>query len=112
VEQGLPRESLQLLRAKGLTDSEISDVVISRAALQRRLLAGKELSTLQSDRVVRLVRILERAVMVFANQKKALGWLRSEDRRIGRTRLHLATTEVGGRLLEEMLVQIDEGIYV
>ncbi|WP_051978451.1 type II RES/Xre toxin-antitoxin system antitoxin [Edaphobacter aggregans] len=113
VEQGLPTETVALLRDKGLTFSEVSEIVISPRTLQHRRARGEHLSHEETDRLVRLARIAVLAEEVFGDREKALGWLRSQDERIGnRSPLSLLHTESGGRLVEDMLWQIDEGVYV
>jgi putative toxin-antitoxin system antitoxin component (TIGR02293 family) len=57
-------------------------------------------------------RVLALADQIFASHDKALLWLRTPDDRLNnRTPLSMLPTEAGGRLIEKMLWQIDEGIY-
>lgn len=113
VENGLSTGSLLLLREKGLTFTEVADLIISPRTLQHRKAKGIEhLTHDEADRVVRMARILLLAEQVFGNREKALGWLRTPDDRLrNRTALSLLLTESGGRLIESMLWQIDEGVY-
>jgi putative toxin-antitoxin system antitoxin component (TIGR02293 family) len=111
VEQGLPLDSLQLLRDKGLTFTEVAELVISPRTVQHRKAKSQQLTHEETDKVVRIARILALADQVFGDREKALGWLRTQDERLGnRTALSLLQTESGGRLVEGMLWQIDEGI--
>jgi putative toxin-antitoxin system antitoxin component (TIGR02293 family) len=113
VERGLPAESLALLREKGLTFSEISEIVISPRTLKHRKSRGEHLSDEETDRLVRVARIAVLAESIFGTRDKALLWLRGHDDRIGgRTPLSLLHTDAGGRLVESMLWQIDEGVYI
>lgn len=112
VEKGLPADSLALLKEKGLTFSEISEVVISPRTLKHRKARGEHLSHEETDRMVRVARIVALAENVFGVHAKALLWLRSADSRIGgRSPLSMLQTDAGGRLIESMLWQIDEGVY-
>lgn len=112
TETGIPLSSVQLLRDAGLTFTEVSDLVISPRTFKHRKSRGEALSQEESDRVVRVARVLNLAEKVFANHDKAMRWLRIPDDRYGeRTPLSLLRTESGGRIVEEMLWQIDEGIY-
>jgi len=61
-----------------------------------------------TDRIVRVARIIALAEQVFGDRDKALAWLRSADDRTSLSMLH---TEPGGRLVESMLWQVDEGVY-
>ncbi len=113
VEQGLSTNSLTLLKHKGLTFTEVSTLIASPRTLQHRKSKGVDrLTHDEADRVVRIARILSLASQVFGSREKALGWLRTPDARFNnRTALSLLQTESGGRLVEEMLWQIDEGVY-
>jgi len=112
VEAGLPTGNLALLREKGLTFTEISDIVISPRTLKHRKSRGEHLSHEETDRMVRVARIVSQAEGVFGDHAKGLLWLRTPDSRIGnRTPLSMLRSEAGGRLIESMLWQIDEGVY-
>jgi putative toxin-antitoxin system antitoxin component (TIGR02293 family) len=112
VEHGLPTENLTLLKEKGLTFTEISENVISPRTLKHRKARGENFSHEETDRMVRVARIVVMAETVFGDHAKALLWLRTADDRIGgRTPLSMLQTEAGGRLVESMLWQIDEGVY-
>ena len=113
VEQGLSIDSLTLLKRKGLTFTEVSTLIVSPRTLQHRKSKGVEhLTHDEADRVVRIARILSLAEQVFGNREKALNWLRTPDNLLNnRTALSLLQTESGGRLIEGMLWQVDEGVY-
>jgi putative toxin-antitoxin system antitoxin component (TIGR02293 family) len=112
VESGLPTASLTLLKQKGLTFSEISEIVINPRTLKHRKARREHLSHEETDRMVRVARIVALAENIFGNPAKALRWLRTEDDRMGGRRpLSMLQTDAGGRLIESMLGQIDEGVY-
>jgi putative toxin-antitoxin system antitoxin component (TIGR02293 family) len=113
VERGLPTQSVDFLRSEGLTFSEVHQIVLPARTLKHRKDKKQALSVEESDRTLRLARVITLADQVFANHEKALRWLRSENQRLdGRTPLELLRSEVGGDLVRQMLYQIDEGIYV
>jgi putative toxin-antitoxin system antitoxin component (TIGR02293 family) len=78
----------------------------------------------ESDKVIRLLRVLRATEAVYESRERALEWLRTPNPRLdpalrnvlfaqgGRTPLSLLTTEIGARMVEELLIQIDEGIYI
>jgi putative toxin-antitoxin system antitoxin component (TIGR02293 family) len=112
VEHGLPTERLALLREHGLTFTEVAEIVISPRTLKHRKARGERLSDEETDRMVRVARILSLANNVFGNPQKALTWLRTEsDRMGGRRPLSMLRTDAGGRLVESRLWQIDEGVF-
>jgi putative toxin-antitoxin system antitoxin component (TIGR02293 family) len=113
LEEGLPLTSLDQLTDRGLTEAEISALVISRRALTMRRKKGFPLSAGEGDRLNRLIRVIDVADNVFANHEKAMRWLRRENDRLnGRSPLSLLRYEVGAEAAIEMLHQIDEGVYV
>jgi putative toxin-antitoxin system antitoxin component (TIGR02293 family) len=112
VRKGLSTTSLALLKDKGLTFSEVSSLIISPRTLQHRRARGEQLSQEETDRVVRVARILAQAEQIFCDRNKALLWLRTPDDRMNnRTALSMLDTEIGGRIVEKMLWQIDEGVF-
>ena len=112
AEKGLSTGSIARLKAEGLTFSEISALVISPRTLKHRKARGEVLSHEETDRVLRVARIVALAENVFGNREKALSWLRSKDDRLhDRAPLSMLHTEAGGRVVENMLWQIDEGVY-
>ncbi len=111
-QKGLPTDSIAYLREKGLTFSEVSEIIIAPRTLKHRKARGEQLSVEETGRVLRVARILSMADEVFGNHEKALTWLRRIDERIkDRTPLNMLHTESGGRLVENLLWQIDEGVY-
>jgi putative toxin-antitoxin system antitoxin component (TIGR02293 family) len=111
VERGLPLETLDVLKSKGLSYAEMSEVISPRTLKHRRA-RGENLSREETDRAVRVATVVALADKVFGNEEKALLWLRSHNDRLGeRTPLHMLGTEAGGRLVESLLWQIDEGVY-
>jgi putative toxin-antitoxin system antitoxin component (TIGR02293 family) len=112
TESGLPLDSIAMLKQHGLTFTEVSDTIISPRTLKHRKSRKEPLSHEETDRVVRVARILSQAEGVLGSREKALLWLRTPDDRLdNRTPLKMLVTESGGRLIENMLWQVDEGIY-
>src|SRR6267143_4407922 len=84
---------------------------ISRSTLQRRKAAGR-LSPDDSDKVMRLSRLLEHATNVFGDIEKARTWLKFPQRGLGgAVPLDYAETEVGAREVDNLLGRIDYGVY-
>ena len=113
VERGLPTSSIDVLREEGLTFSEVHDLVLPARTLKHRNSKKQPLSIEETDRTLRVAKVLALAERVFGNHAKALDWLRRPNRRLkDRAPMQLLRSEVGGELVREMLYQIDEGIYV
>ena len=112
TEEGLPTESLAELRLLGLTFAEVGQIVVAPRTVKHRKSRGERLSTEESERLLRVARVLALANRVFGDHDKALRWLREPDPRLnGRSCLSLLRTEAGGKFVENMLWQIDEGMF-
>jgi len=112
VERGLPLSVLDRLQEQGLSKAELFDVIIPARTLKHRKSKRQPLSREESERVVRAARVLAKAGAVLGEAQSALAWLRSPKKRFeGRSPIEMLATEPGGRLVEEMLIQIDEGMF-
>ncbi len=113
VEDGLPLEALtEFLKASGVSTKDGNDIVIPARTLKHRRARHESLSRDESDKLARLIRIYEQTRVVFADKEKALWWLSQPQFDFEeRTPLQMLRTELGARLVEETLVQIDEGMF-
>lgn len=113
VEQQLPTSAISKLLSLGLSRQEIDALVIPLRTLQHRRSKREKLTIEESDRVLRLVRLLSQAETVYGSRDRALEWLRRPISRLkNRAPLNLMRTDTGARIIEEILVQIDEGMFV
>jgi len=112
VERRLPVSSLEALTSHGLSDDEIYKYVVPRRTLVHRRSKREPLTHDESDRAVRIARITSLAEEIFGDDGKAGRWLRKPKVRFeGRTPMEVLRTEAGARLVEEMLLQLDYGIF-
>jgi putative toxin-antitoxin system antitoxin component (TIGR02293 family) len=113
VEGKLAPTVIKRLISLGLQRSEIDAIIIPLRTLQHRRSRREKLTVEESDRVLRVIRILSLAECVYGSRERALGWLRNPHARLnGRTPLSLLNTDIGSRIVEELLVQADEGMFV
>jgi putative toxin-antitoxin system antitoxin component (TIGR02293 family) len=113
VEERLAPSVIKRLAALGLDRGEIDAVVIPARTLQHRRSRREKLTVEESDRVLRVIRVLSLAESVYGSRERALAWLRRLHARLdGRTPLSLLKTDTGSRIVEELLIQIDEGMFV
>ena len=111
VESRLSVNAISSLIKYGLTEYEVYSLIIPRRTLSHRKSKRDALNRDESDRAVRIARILALAEGVFGDHDKALRWLRKPKRRFdNRSPLELLSTEVGSRAVEELLYQIDFGM--
>jgi putative toxin-antitoxin system antitoxin component (TIGR02293 family) len=113
VERGLPISRLEEFSAySGFALKDLLEVVIPARTLKHRRRRNEPLSMDESDRLVRVARLYELGVKVFGNPDKARRWLsKPKDRFDGRSPLAMMRTGLGGNAVEEMLYQIDEGMF-
>jgi putative toxin-antitoxin system antitoxin component (TIGR02293 family) len=113
VEERLAPAVINRLLALGLERSEIDATVLPLRTLQHRRSRREKLTVEESDRVLRVIRVLSLAESVYGSRPRALEWLRRPHARLdGRSPLSLLKTDTGSRIVEELLIQIDEGIFV
>ena len=113
VEGQLSPSVVKRLIALGLERSEIDRAIIPLRTLQHRRSRREKLTVDESDRVLRLIRILSSAELVYGSRERALTWLRTPHARLdGRTPLSLLSTDTGSGIVAELLIQIDEGMFV
>jgi putative toxin-antitoxin system antitoxin component (TIGR02293 family) len=113
VEAGLSPGVVALLIECGLSKDEVYRLIISRRRLRHCESRRQPLSQAESERAFRIVRVISIAESVLGDRHRALRWLRTPARRLdGRPPLDMLLTEPGGRFVEQMLGQIDEGMFV
>jgi len=93
----------------GFSKTEIYELVVHSRTLARRT---DKLSLEESDKVQRLERIMAFAYEVFADKKKAEGWLRDKNRALeGERPVDLLVSETGAYEVEQILGRIHYGIF-
>ncbi len=113
VEAQLAPAVIKRLVSLGLQRSEIDAAIIPLRTLQHRRSRREKLTVEESDRVLRVIRVLSLAESVYGSRERALVWLRNPHARLdGRAPLSLLNTDTGSRIVEELLGQIDEGMFV
>jgi putative toxin-antitoxin system antitoxin component (TIGR02293 family) len=113
VESGVPLTTMSTFaESSGLPLKDLYEVVIPARTLKHRRARREPLSRDESDKLARLVRVFDHAVCVFGGPERARAWLDKPKKRFdNRTPLAMLRTEIGGRMVEEMLGQIDEGMF-
>jgi putative toxin-antitoxin system antitoxin component (TIGR02293 family) len=112
IRNGIPAISaLRLARVGGLDDQQLAAALgVSTRTLARK--KGKSrLNAVESDRAVRLGRVLSLALEVFANKKAAtIEWLHDPIIALGgKAPVDFLDTDAGLRRVEQVLLQLDYG---
>lgn len=110
VSERLDPTAIESLQFHGLTPKEIAALIIPLRTLSHRRARAEPLTVGESDRAVRVARLMVLATSVFGSAERGLAWLRSPLARFDDAApIALLATEMGARLVEELLIQIDEG---
>lgn len=112
VRRGLPLSVSGNFLSHGLTNEEFHNIVIPARTFKHRKAKVMPLSMEESDKALRAARVLAYAERTFGSRDKALAWMRKPKKRFeGESPMRMLQTEAGARLVEEMLVQVDEGMF-
>lgn len=111
IREGLPTSVADEAVAAGrLTAAELDRLAIPRKTLAHRRALGR-LTPEQSDRLVRILRLIGTAEDTFADPARAHAWLRRPTTALGgEAPLDLLDTDPGCRQVETLLGQIAHGI--
>jgi putative toxin-antitoxin system antitoxin component (TIGR02293 family) len=111
VDQRLPPTAIDALLRAGLSDNEVYQLIVPRRTLAHRIAKHQCLSKEESDKAVRVARITSMAEQVFGEPERAWRWLRKPKRQFqSKSPIEMLVTEAGSRLVEELIVQIDDGM--
>ncbi|MFN4073482.1 MAG: antitoxin Xre-like helix-turn-helix domain-containing protein [Thermus sp.] len=112
LEEGLPKGALvELQKTLGLSQGEMAQLLhTTPRTLQRQ---GERLSPELSDRLYRLYRLFERAVLFHGDASRALRFLRTPNPALGgRSPLELSRNEAGLEAVFDLLDNLEEGVYL
>lgn len=111
VRHGLPAAAVQTFIASGaISAAELHELVLPRKTYANRQKLGI-LTPEQSDRLVRVARVLAAAEENFGTRDIAHRWLRRpSDALDGEAPLKLLDTDEGARMVEALLIRIAHGI--
>jgi putative toxin-antitoxin system antitoxin component (TIGR02293 family) len=110
---GLPYATFEAIAAR----FEIPQEVLTRVLhLPPRTLArrkkSRRLSAAESDRLLRLARVVAQAEEVFGSPERAGAWLRGTVRALGERRpLDLLDTDLGAQQVERVLGRVEHGLH-
>ncbi len=113
VRQGLPTSVVdEVTKAVQLTQAELSAALgIPERTLIRRKKEGV-LSPEESTKLLRLARVMQRAVEVFEDPESAIDWLKTANRSLGGfSPLALLDTDIGTESVLDTLGRIEHGVF-
>jgi putative toxin-antitoxin system antitoxin component (TIGR02293 family) len=112
IEGGLPVAAIEsVIRDGTFSAGEIYELVLPRRTLTHRKEKRQPLTTEESDRLTRAVRLAAHAEEAIGNAEKAARWLRKPNRALlGKRPLDLLESDVGARMVEQVLGRIEHGL--
>ena len=114
VRCGLPFTALEkLVAAVGSTQKEVANVLGIPATTLRRRRRGGRLTPVESDHVIRIARLTVMARSLMAGDPMAAQrWLTTRHPVLGdETPLRRASTETGGREVEDLIGRLRHGVF-
>ena len=110
VDMGFTVGTIDALRSRGVTDREVSSLIIKPRTLSHRRANRSKLTVEESDRAARVARAMALAEKTFANRDKADRWLHKSLSALGgRTPMEFIRTDAGARIVENLLARISWG---
>ena len=111
--RGISAEAAHRAVASGLiTADELYALVIPRRTFDRRRQDKQPLTIVESDRLLRAVRVVVRAIEALGDAAKAESWLRTSNRALGgESPMSLLETDMGARMVERTLGRIEHGVH-
>ena len=113
LKQGLPTDAFDKLRDRlHVSDNLLSNIVqISKRTLNRRRQDGR-LRTDESERVLRIARVYDKALEVFESEEAVEGWLKKLARGLGhKIPLEYSDTDLGAQEVVNLLGRIEYGVF-
>ena len=110
---GISADAALEVLAGGLLDAEeLYELVIPRRTFDRRREEKQPLTVVESDRLLRTVRVVVRAIEALGDAGRARTWLRTPNRALrGEQPLALLATDIGARMVERTLGRVEHGVY-
>ncbi len=114
IENGLPFSKFEDLQdVLGLPANQLAEIIaLPESTLARKRESGR-LTSRQSERLVRLARILELSLRLFEGDiRAARRWLKApRDALGGNTPLEMVATEIGAREVENLIERLEDGVF-
>lgn len=112
VRRGLPPAAVEeFLAATELQFPAIEAYVMPRRTFNRRRDANQMLEPAESDRLVRIARMVATAEETIGDRARAMLWLERPNRTLdGQSPLSMADTDLGAQSVERLLGQIAHGL--
>jgi len=115
IERGLPGSTLrQIVEALGLSQKAVVEALgFAPRTVALRVSRKQAFSSVESERLFRVIRMRKLARDVFATDEAVAQWLMTPDRTLtGRTPLAMLATDLGTAKVERLLLAMIHGVPV
>lgn len=113
IRKGLPATSFEAVskRMALSTQATAEALGLAQRTIARRVQQGTPLDAEESERVVRLARVLAEACSVLGDLERARRWLLKRSRALDEVPVRLLDTDIGTQAVLEELGRIDHGVF-
>jgi len=114
LREGLPFRTLEsLAKAMEVQTAALTKIIrLAPRTLARRKESESNFSSIESDRIYRVARIMSLSIEVLGTKEKAKEWLSRPNRALGGEKpLSLLDTDIGAKQVEEVLGRIAHGVF-
>lgn len=112
IASGFDSSILQKLCDEGIITKDERDLIVPWSSYKSRLANRQTLNVYESDRLYRSAYVIALAEAVFGEIGRAKNWLSKPKARFsGRTPMAMLSTSFGAQRVEEMLIQVSDGLY-
>ena len=114
VQQGLPFSAFENLQsATKLSAAQLGQSIVLKPSSRARNKQKGQLTADQSERLVRLAHLLKAALELFEGDRDAtLRWMETPRAALdGKTPFQMATSEIGAREVEKLIMRLEYGVF-
>jgi putative toxin-antitoxin system antitoxin component (TIGR02293 family) len=88
------------------------EFVVPRRTLAHRKAKDQRLTSEESDRLARVLRVYARSEEALGDPERSYRWIRKPNRALqGKTPLELLSSEAGARAVEKVLGRLEHGVF-
>lgn len=113
IDTGVSTDAVEDVIRSGLVEPGVMyEFVVPRRTLAHRKAKDQRLTSEESDRLARVLRVYSRAEDALGDAERAHRWIMKANRALeGRTPLELLSSEAGARAVEKVLGRLEHGVF-
>jgi putative toxin-antitoxin system antitoxin component (TIGR02293 family) len=113
IESGVSTKAVEDVIESGIVEPGVLyEFVVPRRTLAHRKAKDQRLTSEESDRLARVLRVYARSEDALGDPDRAYRWLRKPNRALGgKTPLELLSSEAGARAVEKVLGRLEHGVF-